>query len=209
MAIEFQANFVAANGTNLSALSPAFGMFSGSGSQITSNRARLRTSVTNSNNRTPSVISTANYRVVMTARRIAANSSNNDFFRLYARAADLNNAYYVLWYQGVARLRSITAGTPTDIGSSWSFTPTIGQDYTFELICNGDQISVKVDGATVSGPHTNTVRTAADYAGLELLGNSDDPTLVGWHASDFYVDTLGATASNAPRSQFYHLQGMR
>ena len=111
--------------------------------------------------------STANYEVEATFPVFNTSGSNGRTMNLFCRYQDANN-FYLAWLEDSAgntdvRLYSVVAGTATLIGSS-DTNPASGNVFT--LVCNGNQISLKKNGANVINPVTNSDHTTAGKAGI-------------------------------------------
>jgi hypothetical protein len=138
----------------------------------------------------------ANYRVVATFTHIGGALAYE--IGLTGRAATGADTLYFLLHQrsgNRTRLFKRVAGSQTQLGSEYTgYTLTTG---SFELVMDGDQISVKIDGSTVVGPVTDTSITAAGKAGVltfnsRELGTADRAKIDDWYAEEI---TAGVTAS--------------
>lgn len=105
---------------------------------------------------TDEVFGTSSYTVNASMRQSTAETTNN--FRIMGRYVDANNYYFLEYSLATTdiKLWKRVAGTNTQLGSSYSWSPALNTTYALELVINADQISVKLDGATIIGPVTDT-----------------------------------------------------
>lgn len=201
MAVVYQHLFTGADDDLVTTLTPAVGSnlllsidgTSGARARVTSNRARKNaTAASTGGGITQETFGTADYAVRGLWRYVGTGTSLT--FRLYGRATNSTTCYRLSWFGGTLTLAVLNAGTTT-LGT-YALALSVNDEKTVELVMNGNQISAKVDGATVIGPVTNSVHTASAQAGFstEEYGNNSAAT-VGFHLDWFEVDTIGA----APR----------
>lgn len=126
----------------------------------------------------------ANYRTTVTL--VATGSTPSNYYGVLARAsASALSGYHARWNSGNVQLYSAVAGALTQLGSN--VAQTLAQDVPHDLglVCDGDQISVEWDGATIIGPITNTAHTSEGVIILRSGAN-----LVRF--DDLVVEAIGA-----------------
>lgn len=87
------------------------------------------------------------------------------------QASSANTCYQLAWVAAEAgglKLRSLSAGTETEIGSA---TLTGTADHTFKVQADGSTISGWVDGTSVISV-TNTAIATGLYGGMHIYGNN-------------------------------------
>jgi len=89
-------------------------------------------------------------------RQSTVETTNN--FRIIGRYVDASNYYFLEYSLATTdiKLWKRVAGSNTQIGSSYTWSPALSTTYAVALVINADQISVTLDGATVIGPVTDT-----------------------------------------------------
>jgi hypothetical protein len=196
--------FTYSNGTSLSGLAGDVGgnlTLTGGTAEVQSNRAVFTNNAAVA--QTPS-IGTADYTLRVVVRALttginvpaieARNNGTTTFYVLIGNA----NAISLNYYDGATGIL---------IGSAYSWTPSATTDYTVDMICSGNEFTVKLDGSTIIGPVSYTGNSATTGVKFYVSG-SGSTSSTGWHFDRVTVETPDA-GGNAPRSQFYHIQGMR
>lgn len=195
MPIIYRNTFTAADGTNLTAITPEVGsamtaVTTNPSLRVTNNRARVNVGNNYGINATPSLGADANYIVRLVGRQLTSASFA---WKFWARAtSDLQTSYEVYYEPSFLRLRAIVAGTPTTLGSTTAWAGVNGSDHTVELEMNGTQILVRIDGVVRLGPFTNSAVTSAGVVALETAEYTANTTTAGWHWDSLEVDTLAA-----------------
>ena len=155
---------------------------------VSSNKAR----VTNSNDSTAyyadySLGTDAEVQTTVTNEYLDRSSAVS----VTARYTDNDNRYYVNRSHNSDdfRLYSRVGGSNTEIGTRYTADPSV--PYTMKLVCNGDQISVYIDGVLRIGPVTDTSITTGNYVGIGGYNNGNNRIEV----DDFVASSLSASAS--------------
>lgn len=105
-----------------------------------------------------------------------------------------------------AEIRYITAGETVTVLTSTTFSPSAYANEPFLCTVNGSDLSMTRNGGALLSTTNSTITAAGDVnlrvsvAAFSDAGRIDDLTI---------TNTTGGGSSNAPRSMFYHLQGMR
>jgi hypothetical protein len=216
MAVIYQQTFAGTNGDNPVGMTPQVGVSAlvSSFSYASSDTGRLVRGSGSSGfelvTQESGGLSGADYAVRGIVRELGTDASKT--FRLLARATDGNNCYRVAQSAGGSlQLRRIIAGATNAMGSTdYTFTPASATDYTIELVCNGTSISVKVDGAVVIGPVTDSTYTTGAKAGVGIGGTTGSSnTTTGFAIDTFEVDTVSAGGSTiAAISSGYHTRNI-
>lgn len=210
MALLYQNTFTAANGTKVQSVTPDIGSAmvndGASDSAVQNNRAYAQAPY--SRYRTNQTFSTANYVSRGVARRIAS-TSDAEVVVIYARTNSGSTTHYRAEASKTdIKLFKSVSGTSTQLGSTYSWSPSVGVDYTIEVVCNGSSISVRLNSSDIIGPVTDTAVTASANAGFAFYGPDSNSTR-GWHLDSLEVDdTIPGGVSTVPViSSGYHLYG--
>jgi hypothetical protein len=118
-------------------------------------------------------------------------------------AAAADTFYYVVYgnASGSIRLFNRTAGSNTQLGSSYTVTFTLGQAYNIELRMSGNDISVYLDSSLIIGPVTDgSPITSAGKAGIYGYYMRNPGTADTGSIDNFSGVDAGAGQSQAPRS---------
>jgi hypothetical protein len=215
MAIIWRSTFTAADGTNVTSITPEVGgaLLTVPGGvlplQVTADRARTNTGDNYSICQTPPLGANANYIVRAIARQITSASFS---WKLHSRAlwasGNVGVGYELYYEPGFLRLRANDGSGWVVLGTTTSFTGSNGVDCTVELVCNGNQISAAINGTTRLGPFTNTLVSGANAAVLEVAESTGNQATAGWHWDSFEVDTIGGSGPTpAPSFGRYGVRG--
>lgn len=204
MAIIWRSTFTAADGVNVTSVTPEVGsaLLTVPGAltlQVTNNRARANTGDSFAVNRTPDLGANSNYIVRAIGRQVTAGSFA---WKLYARAVVSSNIGYEVYYEpGYLRLRANDGSGWVTLGDTTAFAGSNGVDYTLELICNASVITVAVNGTTRLGPFTNSLLSAANTVAIETAEYTGNQATAGWHWDSLEVDTIESGSGAASRVQ--------
>lgn len=140
----------------------------------------------------------ANYSVFADLTRINTGSGSTTHGVCGRMAAAADTFYAFLHFQSLneARLYKWVAGTPTQLGSSYALTMSVGSTYNFELRMTGTTIEGYIDGVQRCTA-TDSAISAAGKSGI-LLRNSrassvDNFSLDNFSAVDGVVDSISIT----------------
>jgi hypothetical protein len=144
----------------------------------------------------PVTPSEADYSVTAKVRKL--NNGDANGFGVLGR---LNSSAYTCylavyntpdskWY-----LYSVVAGSYLSLGNSLQ-SLSVDTDYTLELVMDGDQISLKVDGSTIIGPVTNSAVTATGQPGVWAFANTASTNTTQLHLDDFVASSFGSLAAS-------------
>jgi hypothetical protein len=138
----------------------------------------------------------ADYSVSVGVVRRDAGTANTSFGPVARVNTAANTMYAARWVRQSTRweLIKLVGGTATGLGTNYTQDLTVDQEYVCTLICDGDQISVEIDGVLRIGPVTDTAITAAGFPGIRESSSVGVSTTVGVHGDNFSVDTLSASA---------------
>ena len=120
----------------------------------------------------------------------ATFQSNNGSLGLFVRAnsaADTNYFGGCTVASSICYIYKTVAGTPNQLGTTYSFTWSAGAVHTLTLSANGTSISLAIDGTVVIGPITDSSISSVGQAGIRLQA--------GASATSFAVQNLVATGS--------------
>lgn len=204
MAVLYLHDFTASNATLVQSDAPTTGtnnLTATTGTaRIQSNRG-YRASDPSCVYTTNETFGTADYFVRATWRQLTAETSNT--FRLVGRKASANASYFVEYALATTDLRlySRSGGTNTHIGSAYSWSPSLTTDYVVDLVMNGSSISVKLDGATVIGPVTDTANSSAGQSEFLISSSGTNGSGKDWHIDNFTVDS--SVSSSVTFRPFY------
>lgn len=142
--------------------------------------------------------STANYEV---SCKLAGALAADDPVFLMGRIADASNFYTALFLlnAGVCRIYKMVAGTPTALGTGFTFDsdspPAVGDRLSFVL--NGTTLEMRLNGVLLDST-TDSDLSAAGKAGLGMgnIGIDSGHDIAAQAADDFAVHSIVAGGSN-------------
>lgn len=142
---------------------------------------------------------TADYTVSAVFRQLTVETANA--FRLTGRRVDSSNYYFIEYSLATTdvKLWKRVSGSNTQIGSSYSWSPSTVTDYTWGLVMNGNEISATLGGSTVIGPVTDTGVDPADttYQSVAIYLTSSGAWSAsnGWHVDNLLVTDFASTGT--------------
>lgn len=199
-----QLNFTGSSSTIISSLTPqpkGASLASVTGTMRTSATRAYRAADPTGEYQSNQHFGTADYTVSAVFRQLTVETANA--FRLIGRRVDSSNYYFLEYSLATTdvKLWKRVAGSNTQIGSSYSWSPSTVTDYTWGLVMNGNEISVTLGGATVIGPVTDTGVDPADTTfqsvGIYLTSSAGFNASNGWHIDDLTVTDF-ATSGGSP-----------
>lgn len=146
---------------------------------------------------------TAEYDVTAVMRCLSGAGNQGPAGRIDTGA---NTMYFARWDAVAAgwQLFRISAGTATQLGSTVSFSPSAGTDYTVLLEIRDAAKKVFVDGVEQISNSNNTI-TAAGKAGFR--SSTAASTTTGFHIDTFTAADPAGGSSIAAISGYYALAG--
>lgn len=148
---------------------------------------------------TDEVFGTSSYTVTASMRQSTAESTNT--FRIIGRYVDASN-YYFLEYALAStdiKLWKRVSGSNTQIGSSYSWSPSTATIYAVALVINADQISVTLDGSTVIGPVTDTgvpATSSPNQIGFRLNSAGTNASTKDWQIDRILVTDFASSGGS-------------
>jgi hypothetical protein len=120
-----------------------------------------------------------------------------------------NTMYWCIYGHNTTNVRLFknVAGTQTQLGSSYTYTLT--GTAALKLICNGDQISVTLDGSTIIGPVTDTSITNAGKAGVWMFNTRETGVNDSLSLDNFSADDLGGGGGSSIAALMNHYRRRR
>lgn len=124
---------------------------------------------------------------------VYSGGSSNGQAGVVARCSTTTQTFYnARFNNGNVQLFKAVAATFTQLGADYAQAITAGTSKRLGLICDGNQISVTVDGAVVIGPVTDA-SIASGRAGLRSASAQGN-----YELDNFSVDNLAASDTTAP-----------
>ena len=148
---------------------------------------------------TDEVFGTSSYTVTASMRQSTAETTNT--FRIIGRYVDASN-YYFLEYALAStdiKLWKRVSGSNTQIGSSYSWSPSTATIYAVALVINADQISVTLDGSTVIGPVTDTgvpATSSPNQIGFRLNSAGTNASTKDWQIDRILVTDFASSGGS-------------
>lgn len=138
------------------------------------------------------VPASADYSVAAVVRAVSQNGQTGPAARVSTSALTCYFAFYNVSTGGF-ELWKVVAGSFAQLGATYTATFANGDDATLEVVCLGNQISLKVGGTTRVGPVTDSSISAKGKAGLWFI--TQVSSLTGFHVASVQADDLGASIS--------------
>lgn len=118
----------------------------------------------------PAAPANANYEVEAILTGHSDNSSTAGVIARYIDAGGSDvQMYHVRHTFGTGWVLAVSSTSGTSTLGTYAGSFTNNQQYTVKLVCNGNQISVYIDGTLRIGPITNSVASGPGRAGISAL----------------------------------------